>query len=431
LAVYGYERNQAVIITAANEYSDTVTYSYDDLYRLENEQRNGANAYEINYTFDAVGNRISDTQGGILTSYSYNSRDQLTQKGAVAYSYDAVGRLVGSGGDSYSWVDNDRMSGFSGGSGAQNYVYDHNGLRVQAGGQWYLYDMTLPYGQVIAEFGEDTVAYVYGNERVSETKGGDTHCYLIDGQGSVRGLVDSVGLVVGSKDFNAFGEVISESGVMSDFGYTGEQFDELSKLQYLRARWMNPEAGNFVSVDPHGGDVNSPVSLHRYLYANGSAVSASDPSGNETIANQLGAMEIRGVLATVAVYATYELLKKKAKDTPMRVYHYTKAVFVPHILAMGPGAGLIPPGGKNYMTPDLYIEGTTAQARLALDLRPQVGIQFTVYRIKDNIQPPRPRRVRPINATAWRDGQPGGGLEQFNYQLIPVFSRNPVVFMLN
>ena len=39
-----------------------VTWSYDKTYQLKNEQRSGSNGYNITYTYDPVGNRLSRDQ---------------------------------------------------------------------------------------------------------------------------------------------------------------------------------------------------------------------------------------------------------------------------------------------------------------------------------------------------------------------------------
>ena len=42
---------------------------------------------------------------------------------------------------------------------------------------------------------------------------------------------------------------------------------------------MNPETGSFISRDTYNGDYNSPITLHKYLYANANPITYSDPSG--------------------------------------------------------------------------------------------------------------------------------------------------------
>ena len=77
--------------------------------------------------------------------------------------------------------------------------------------------------------------------------------------------------------------LIRPARLPNDYKYVGEEHDPNSGYYYLRARWMDPARGRFVSVDPWGGDPQAPVSLHRYLYANGSPVSFGDPSGRVTL----------------------------------------------------------------------------------------------------------------------------------------------------
>ncbi len=62
------------------------------------------------------------------------------------------------------------------------------------------------------------------------------------------------------------------------FGFTGQETDANSLL-YLRARYYNPTIGQFVSLDPLEGKLCQPMSLNRYMYVQGNAVNAVDPSG--------------------------------------------------------------------------------------------------------------------------------------------------------
>jgi RHS repeat-associated protein len=114
--------------------------------------------------------------------------------------------------------------------------------------------------------------------------------------------------------YSAFGEEIAKSGTTeNEFRYVGEQWDPNAGFYYLRARWMDPSTGRFVSVDPYAGDPQAPVSLHRYLYANGSPASMMDPSGNFTCLEVMSTISITGILVSltpVYVSATAALLQK-------------------------------------------------------------------------------------------------------------------------
>ncbi|MBN1984566.1 MAG: RHS repeat protein [Chitinivibrionales bacterium] len=297
LSSYAYTLNNAGLRTAVSENTGaTVSYSYD-----------------------SVGNRLSKTHNGVTTSYTYNSRDQLITESCgistITYIYDNAGRLSqksdSSGTTTYAWVDNDRMASVSGPSGVFSYQYDAEGRRVQESDgssvKNYLIDAQLPYGQVVAEYANDgylTAAYTYGLERISQDRGGTVSYYVADGQGSVRLLTNTAGTVTDTYDYYAFGELLDRTGTTENsFTYTGEQFDPNAGFYYLRARWYDPNKGRFTSVDPWNGETTTPISLHRYLYANINPVSYCDPTGKETILSLMAAISVYTLLATVAVSA--------------------------------------------------------------------------------------------------------------------------------
>ena len=115
--------------------------------------------------------------------------------------------------------------------------------------------------------------------------------YIMDGYGSVTALVESRvsedgSVVSGITDtymYDAYGNLLKQTGTTeNDYLYTGEQYNALTGLYYLRARYMNPETGTFTSMDTYVGTLDNPVSLHKYLYAN--TVMYTDPSGYFSLA---------------------------------------------------------------------------------------------------------------------------------------------------
>jgi len=320
LSSYTYELNSAGIRTAVTEADGSrVDYGYDDLYRLTAETRTGTEPYSIAYTYDNVGNRITQTRDGVTTNYVYNNRDQLTSEDSAGvitlYTYDQAGRMttkdVAGVVTDYGWEDDDRMVSVEGPDVAVSYVYDHNGQRVReataADTVNYLVDYLLPYGQVVAETdgeGNPVATYVYGLDRISIKRGGNTYTYVVDGQGSVRQLTSAAGSVTDNYSYFAFGEELSSSGsTVNEFRYVGEQFDPNAEQYYLRARWYNPASGGFTSVDPYVGDKLSPVSLHRYLYGNNSPLTYIDPTGQSiTMMDVMVTFAIIGALAKSVHY---------------------------------------------------------------------------------------------------------------------------------
>ena len=90
-------------------------------------------------------------------------------------------------------------------------------------------------------------------------------------------LTDGNGNIVWNYAYDAFGNqketVNSGTEPYNPFRYTGEYFDSEAGFIYLRARYMDPQIGRFISEDPVGDGVNW------YVYAAGNPVRYYDPSG--------------------------------------------------------------------------------------------------------------------------------------------------------
>ena len=81
--------------------------------------------------------------------------------------------------------------------------------------------------------------------------------------------------------------------------FAGEQYDANSGFYYLRARYMNPAMGNFITMDPYSGSLYDPTSLHKYLYANASPVNFIDPTGYFSIPEMMASFEIDSVISGI------------------------------------------------------------------------------------------------------------------------------------
>jgi RHS repeat-associated protein len=172
-------------------------------------------------------------------------------------------------------------------SSTVSYAYDADGNRVQttADGQvtQYVVDNNGSLSQVVAELDQDDgllVSYLHGDDLISQSRGGATHYYHYDGLGSTRALSDQTAVVTDSYDYEAFGELLGQTGsTENNYLYTGEQIDPNTGNYYLRARFYNPGSGRFLSMDSFEGVPQDPVTLHKYLYGNGDPVNVIDPNG--------------------------------------------------------------------------------------------------------------------------------------------------------
>jgi RHS repeat-associated protein len=96
--------------------------------------------------------------------------------------------------------------------------------------------------------------------------------------------------------------VLDQSGATANsYLYTGEQFDGSLGNYYLRARYYDPNSGRFTQMDTWMGRDSDPVTLHKYLYANGDSANNIDPSGNFSIGSVMAAVNIVSANASSAV----------------------------------------------------------------------------------------------------------------------------------
>jgi len=197
-------------------------------------------------------------------------------------------------------------------------------------------------------------------------------------------------------------------------------------LDYYRARWYNPTNGRFTSVDPVSGNSFTPISFHRYLYANSSPLSFSDPSGKATLAEVYEAIDVDAILNTLAKVVFTAEIVQLARDLPVRMNHYTTWETLDKIMSPTPSGGINNPAGDNYVTPDYYFDGIAARMALNLDKTPELFINLVIYPKSDGLIPDYPHAKR----VPGNDMQPGGGLEYWTKKPIPFWTRFPVIVPL-
>ncbi len=86
-----------------------------------------------------------------------------------------------------------------------------------------------------------------------------------------------MGAVSGSREWTPFGVEVGTA--RGGLGYTGEWFDNSTKMAYLRARWYDGTTGRFTRKDPFSGILTWPQSQNPYPYAANNPVLRVDPSG--------------------------------------------------------------------------------------------------------------------------------------------------------
>jgi len=97
-------------------------------------------------------------------------------------------------------------------------------------------------------------------------------------------LANEAGLVTDTWNLDAFGNILNRTG-MTDNPYLlhGQHYDANSGFYYMRARWLDPANGQWLSMDPYVGSMFEPLSLHKYVFAWNNPISYMDPSGLRTL----------------------------------------------------------------------------------------------------------------------------------------------------
>src|SRR3989338_590175 len=174
-----------------------------------------------------------------------------------------------------------------------NYIYDSSGQRIQSvsGGvtttypsKYYNIDSN---GKVTKHIfaGDQLVATIEGTGPSATVK------YIhTDNLGSTNVVTDDTGKVIENIDYYPYGsQRISNGTYTSQRQYIGQEYDELTKLNYLNARYYDSNRGQFISQDPVFWEIGqtkdgrkallNPQTQNSYSYAGNNPVTYKDPDG--------------------------------------------------------------------------------------------------------------------------------------------------------
>jgi RHS repeat-associated protein len=202
----------------------------------------------LTYVYDANGNLSTKTTGSDTWAYTWNAENQLTRvtkNGAemAIFKYDPVGRRVEkvAGGVTTTWA------------------YDGEDILRETRG-------TV------------TTTYIHGSgidEPLAKVDAAGNTTYLhADGLGSIVKETNSVGEVVLTRQYDAWGNL--EAGAdQPGYAFTGREWDPEINLYYYRARYYDPKVGRFIGEDP----IRFAAGVNFYPYAANAPADFTDPSG--------------------------------------------------------------------------------------------------------------------------------------------------------
>jgi RHS repeat-associated protein len=285
-------------IVRSGATSETATYSYDANDRLtgvcyQSSCPGGSDPF-IRWTYDAVGNRLTEARPSGTTTYTYNSGDELTSAGSTSYSYDQDGNETAAGSRTFSYDLANRLTSTTSGSSTTTYSYDGDGNRLQAstGSQNsdqtnYLWDSSGALPEIALERDSNNTTirrYIYGVTRIAMLSGGGTYYYGYDVLGSVANVTSSTGTTEWTDSYEPFGALRAEvqndpSAPPNEMKFAGELADPTG-LYYLRARQYDALTGRFLTLDPADSSSDQPL-LSSYAYAADRPTVMGDPTGEK------------------------------------------------------------------------------------------------------------------------------------------------------
>lgn len=291
-------------------------YSYDAAGRvigLENRKANNTVISQYTFALDNAGNHLAENITDPATSsalasvangtinYPAMPYNRIQQAGSTTFTHNGAGNITQQGGDAYTFDLNDNLLSATGSSPA-TYTYDGaqnrrsrtaNNLQVR-----YVLDI-LGMTNVLAETDANNVAtayYVYGaTGLVSRIRPNNTtHYYHYDFRGSTAANTDASANLTHSYAYSSFGEVlVANETDFNPYRYNGQhgvQYDAAMRI-FMRARYMDPTTGRFISEDPVWA-------TNLYPYAGNNPIMNVDPNGHWStkIHNEIIDLAFSGIL---------------------------------------------------------------------------------------------------------------------------------------
>lgn len=259
-------------------------YGYDALNRLTSVDYGDGQTQ--GYTFDPMGNRLTKTDNqNPNETYVSNAANMTTSRNLSPYTYDANGNTLTGGGRTNVWDSQNRLYSCAYGVNTNLFTYGSDGLRRTSVTNGTRTDFALDGDTVVREMRDinsdgnlESIATYFNGMYKRDDTNGTVRWYIYDGLGSVLAEVDPSGNVTAGRKYDVYGLVRSGQAGISKHkfvGKLGHVSEDETGLIYMRARYMDPVLGKFVSEDPALNGCNW------YAYCNDNPVNFVDENGKE------------------------------------------------------------------------------------------------------------------------------------------------------
>ncbi|WDH95127.1 DNRLRE domain-containing protein (plasmid) [Paenibacillus urinalis] len=332
---YNYTYDQNNLIKSVTASTGTVEYEYNNLSQLISETL--TDGTKIEYSYDFTGNRDTKkvTKGSDVTTneLTFNKVNQISTFNGTAFEYDRNGNLVKDNQNVYVYNVFDQLTEIKDTDNVTIFSarYDNNGKRISTETKnkkrnYFYQDDKVIYetdesGNIVIEYIWDEsdvpVAFIFE---------GQTYYYHLNGHGDVVSLTDNSGNIVASYDYDAWGNIISQSGELADvnpYRYAGYRYDDETGLYLLSARYYDPDLAVFLTMDSHSGDSASPINQNKYSYSDNNPVNLVDHDGD----NPFSIIQVTFILVKIGVkyYLKKQAPKKLAKQATYTARRVSKS----------------------------------------------------------------------------------------------------------
>ncbi len=237
---------------------------------------------------------ITNSCDGAQTLYAANNLNQYTlvvsTNGVTSPVHDANGNLVSDGTFTYTWDDENRLVSVARGDAViLENEYDTQSRRVrkitQSATHTFIYDgWNLVKETIVSTNGQtEIVDYVWGRDLSGTPQGaggvggllavrrnGAWFFPFYDNNGNIVAYVDSLGTLVASYTYDAFGNTIALSGTMADVfahRFSTKYLDTETGFYYYGYRFYSPALSRWLNRDPI--DESGGVNLYGFCGNNG------------------------------------------------------------------------------------------------------------------------------------------------------------------
>jgi len=286
--------NSDGLISQSDELDGSrTTFGYDALHRVTSDVRTGTNPYNIAYTYDPAGNRLTRVKDGVTTNYAYDAADRMLTAGSDTYNWNANGALTSkvSGGvtTTFDWDFDDYLTKITQGATIVEFKYDGLKRRAQRIAGGVTRDFKYANDQIMVEKEGATIVaeYMLARSMIFREASGAQATYHFDWIGSARALTDTAQAVLATYNYEAFGSIVGSTGSSANaYKYDGAwryRDDGDFGLLHVGARYYEPGTGRWVSEDTLGGSAFGPQTLNRFGYVMNQPCTSADPTGHEKL----------------------------------------------------------------------------------------------------------------------------------------------------